>query len=200
MLECYSPQTIVDKVKGRLVEKCRPTTDGHGPLSDETQTTSHEHGLLIDDNGLPASNDGPDGLSDNCHGSDRQINGPLISDATTTTENHTVYLKTPFALAQKIIDENRIEFCSKLKSFTVKSESGNLYSIQLFPKEKCWCGGTVTCCHIIAARIYIGLQSSEEIGVRHLAQLKKKKGLKQISWVAGNNHGHMTLYQLLTQY
>ena len=56
--------------------------------------------------------------------------------------------KTPTALAQKTVDEDRIEFVPKLKCYTVRTENGNLYNVQLFPKEKCWCGATITCCHI----------------------------------------------------
>ena len=167
ILECYSPQTIVDKVKGRFLQLLPdknkisqpPKTNCDGP-------DAIDDGLPITDGPPkgdgPPNPDGPLPVTDGCDKVNDINDGPL-------------YQRTPYALAQKIIDENRIEYCPKMKSFTVKTGTGNLYSLKLFPKEKCWCGGTITCCHILAARIYMGIDCKDEIGVRHLTQLKRKK-------------------------
>ncbi len=48
----------------------------------------------------------------------------------------------------------------ELKVFSVAANDHITHSVHLFPKETCTCPATTTCCHIIAARHSIGLETN----------------------------------------
>jgi hypothetical protein len=47
------------------------------------------------------------------------------------------------------------------KIFSVATHSGSAHSVRLFPKETCTCPSTSTCCHIIAAKRSIGIETQQ---------------------------------------
>ena len=161
--ESYSPENIVQKVKCSLYDLLpdKKNEINIGDIKDNDVKTSE---LRTIENKISNNKDDKDSDNDNDMDCDDNKNNSI-----------SLVQKTPTALAQKIVDEDRIEFVPKLKYYTVRTENGNLYNVQLFPKEKCWCGATITCCHILAARIYVGIDTRPELGVRHLSKLKRKK-------------------------
>ena len=62
------------------------------------------------------------------------------------------------------------------KVFSVANPTGLAHSVQLFPKETCTCPSTSTCCHIIAAKRSIGLETDRRRPVC-LTQLRKNSRL-----------------------
>ena len=64
--------------------------------------------------------------------------------------------------ANKVIFDKGIALIPEMGGFVVKGDSGNLYAVQLFPKEKCQCPATVRCYHIKAARQSINLPLDDE--------------------------------------
>ena len=59
-----------------------------------------------------------------------------------------------------------------LKVFTVKG-TNKAHVVTLFPKETCTCPSTVTCYHIIAARISVGINDEKSPKQWNLSQLHR---------------------------
>ena len=47
-------------------------------------------------------------------------------------------------------------------AFMVQGSKGSKYAVTLFPKENCQCPSTGECYHIIAAKISIGYNTTQE--------------------------------------
>ena len=145
VIESYSPENIVQKVKCSLYDLL-PDKKNEIKVGDIKDNDVKASELRTIENKISNNKDDKDSDNDNDMDCDDNKNNSI-----------SLVQKTPTALAQKIVDEDRIEFVPKLKCYTVRTENGNLNNVQLFPKEKCWCGATITCCHILAARIYVGI-------------------------------------------
>ena len=64
--------------------------------------------------------------------------------------------------AQHVIAERKISFDAGLKTFAVVGSGNKPQAIKLFPKPMCTCPSTKSCYHILAAKLYIGMDSTEE--------------------------------------
>lgn len=58
--------------------------------------------------------------------------------------------------AKKLLDEGKVMHNPSLKVFTIMG-TNRPHVVTLFPKETCTCPSTVTCYHIIAARMSVGI-------------------------------------------
>lgn len=58
------------------------------------------------------------------------------------------------------------------KTFSVADQIGVAHSVRLFPKETCTCPANSTCCHIVAAKKTIGLETLQRRTIC-LTQLRK---------------------------
>ena len=79
-----------------------------------------------------------------------------------------------YARAQLIVSNLAVTFDAKLHVFNVKGLSGEVRVVSLFPTEKCSCPASNICCHIIAAKLSIGINFTEKLNKRNLTQLRKK--------------------------
>ena len=77
------------------------------------------------------------------------------------------------ALAQGIVRSKGITHCPQLGAFMVKSASDNLYAVKLHPKESCQCPATVTCQHIMAVKISVGMPVEPRAKTVNLANLRR---------------------------
>ncbi|XP_065656541.1 uncharacterized protein LOC100202561 isoform X2 [Hydra vulgaris] len=59
--------------------------------------------------------------------------------------------------AQRILEMGHISHCTDLKAFLVKSTSGSLNGVQLFPRESCSCSINQRCAHIMAVMLALGM-------------------------------------------
>ncbi|CAG2193722.1 unnamed protein product [Mytilus edulis] len=64
------------------------------------------------------------------------------------------------SLARFIVDNNLITLVPQQGAFIVNGRKGK-YCVTLFPKETCQCESSSTCFHILAAKISIGLESTQ---------------------------------------
>jgi len=62
--------------------------------------------------------------------------------------------------AQRIVEIGNISHSSSLKAFLVKSTSGSLHGVQLFPRESCSCSINQRCAHIMAVMMVLGMPVS----------------------------------------
>ena len=62
-----------------------------------------------------------------------------------------------YARAQLIVSNLAVTFDAKLNVFNVNERSGEVRVVSLFPTEKCSCPASNICCHIIAAKLSIGI-------------------------------------------
>lgn len=79
-----------------------------------------------------------------------------------------------YARAQLIVSNLAVTFDAKLHVFNVKGLSGEVRVVSLFPTEKCSCPALNICCHIIAAKLSIGINFTEKPSKRNLTLLRKK--------------------------
>ena len=77
------------------------------------------------------------------------------------------------ARAQQLLDDNRISYDSKLHTFTVLGSGSKPQAIKLFPKPSCTCPCTKECYHIIAAKLYLGMEITSSKTKLNLTQLRK---------------------------
>ena len=93
--------------------------------------------------------------------------------------NATETLSSQGGHANKVIFDKGITLVPEMGGFMVKGDSGNLYAVQLFPKEKCQCPATVRCYHIKAARQSINLPPDNEKNQKYnLNELRKRSRKK----------------------
>ena len=75
--------------------------------------------------------------------------------------------------ACQLIQESKITYDSKLHTFTVLGSESRPYALKLFPKPVCSCASTTECYHLIAAKMYLGMEDMEEPKKFNLTQLRK---------------------------
>ena len=77
--------------------------------------------------------------------------------------------------AHRLINEGKISFDPKLHTFTILGTGDKPQVVKLHPKETCTCPSTVTCYHIIAAKISISITESNRSGRKqiNLTQLRR---------------------------
>ncbi|CAG2257782.1 unnamed protein product [Mytilus edulis] len=81
------------------------------------------------------------------------------------------------SLARFIVDNHLITLVPQQGAFIVNGRKGK-YCVTLFPKETCQCESSSTCFHILAAKMSIGLQSTQTnnvVSLRALSKNSKKK-------------------------
>ena len=79
-----------------------------------------------------------------------------------------------YARAQLIVSNLAVTFDAKLHVFNAKGLSGEVRVVSPFYMEKCSCPASNICCHIIAAKLSIGIYSIEKPNKINLTQLWKK--------------------------
>ena len=88
--------------------------------------------------------------------------------------------------AREIIAKENISFCPRFSCFIIRSGL-NIHSIQIFPKEKCSCPLNISCAHLLAIKLALGMpvvdaEKTKTINLtllRKNARGRKKPGRKQ---------------------
>ena len=62
--------------------------------------------------------------------------------------------------AQRLLQEKKISFDSNLHVFTVLGSGDKPHAVKLFPAASCTCPSTSQCYHIIAARMFLGMEDA----------------------------------------
>ena len=81
--------------------------------------------------------------------------------------------------ACRIIHENKMSYNSKLHTFTVLGSESKPYALQIFPKAGCSCPSTTECYHLIAAKMYLGIEETDKRQKFNLSQLRKHSRKRQ---------------------
>ena len=107
-----------------------------------------------------------------------------VADVITPTDPPPIdrVLLTQAAMAQAVIDEQRIQQVPGMSSFVIKGNRDDNYAVTLFPKEHCQCPATTTCHHILAARKSVGMPIEEKkrtLSLSRLARNNRKKADKK---------------------
>lgn len=71
-----------------------------------------------------------------------------------------------------LMDDMNVCHVPQHKSFSVCDPLGTAHSVRIFPKESCTCPSNSTCCHILAVRRSIGMETSRRRTIC-LTQLRK---------------------------
>ena len=75
--------------------------------------------------------------------------------------------------ARQIVEQNRINLDTKLHTYTVLG-SERPHVVTVFPTETCSCPSTTTCCHILAAKMSLGVNQKQQSQHRvNLTQLRR---------------------------
>ena len=108
----------------------------------------------------------------------RQIKGELVNDLSTTSgsqdtaEQSHSQVASQESRARKLLDEGKVVHNPSLKVFTAKG-TNKPHAVTLFPKETRTCPSTVTCYHIIAARMSVGINDEKNPKQWNLSQLRR---------------------------
>ncbi len=65
-----------------------------------------------------------------------------------------------------------VQLVPDMHVFNVEGADGAVHVCKLFPKESCTCPSSTTCCHIIAARESIGIETNKR-SIINLSVLKQ---------------------------
>lgn len=82
--------------------------------------------------------------------------------------------------AQRIVEMDNIVHSHQLQAFMVKSPSGSLQAVRLFPRESCSCSFSQRCSHIMAVMISVGLPLFTETPKVKRARKMKREPQKYI--------------------
>ena len=80
----------------------------------------------------------------------------LFSESTDSIEDESAALMQ----AERIVEMGNITHSTPLQAFLVKSTSGSLHGVQLFPRESCSCSINQRCAHIMAVMLSLGMPLS----------------------------------------
>ena len=92
-------------------------------------------------------------------------------------DNNDVSSLSTVAKAREIVSSDRISFIPKLGCFVVAGATGNFFTVQLFPQEKCSCLLPHTeCCHIVSVKMALRMRQSPSVTTKsvNLTVLRKK--------------------------
>ena len=78
-----------------------------------------------------------------------------------------------YARAMLIVENNNIQFSTKMCTFTVKGSKEVKRIVTIYPKETCSCPSTGECYHILAAKISLGMAPKQEKVECNLTTLRK---------------------------
>lgn len=177
-----NPQDIIDKVKENIQSFSKQSddmiaADSNDSSLDKKQMSTTEKKVL------PIKVLAEDGgkILDQCENettetfakSDKYLNATVVLDLPEEKCPIDKRHWTQAALAQAVIDENRIYHCSKMQTFIVEGSKNDKYAVSLHPKEKCQCPSTGTCYHILAVRKSVGLDIGRKKTCVNLTKLAK---------------------------
>ena len=94
------------------------------------------------------------------------------ADASSDTSNSVIQDLSQKERAKRVIEENKISYDFKLRTFTVMGSTCP-YVVTLHPKETCSCPSTTQCYYILAAKMGIGSQKDPKLKRINLTQLYK---------------------------
>ena len=94
------------------------------------------------------------------------------ADASSDTSNSVIQDLSQKERAKRVIEENKISYDFKLRTFTVMGSTCP-HVVTLHPKETCSCPSTTQCYHILAAKMGIGSQEDSKPKRINLTQLYK---------------------------
>ena len=77
-------------------------------------------------------------------------------------------------LVRLTVANGNMSFVQQQQAFMVTGIQGNVYAVALLPKETCQCISTTQCCHIVAAKMYIGDDIEKKPKVVNLRMLSKR--------------------------
>ena len=77
-------------------------------------------------------------------------------------------------IVQALADVFSVTYTPAKAAFFVSRKDGPIHAIKVIPKESCSCPAVTTCCHIIAAKKSIGLDTGERKKL-NLSELQKRK-------------------------
>lgn len=83
-----------------------------------------------------------------------------------------------FVFLRMLIEKGCLSHDPKMGTFTVKGSSDKPYVVRLYPKEYCSCPATSLCYHVIAVRLSLGMEISQETKRVNLSQLKRNTRTK----------------------
>ena len=162
---CYAPEEIAE----RMMEQRK-----HGSLN--VTALKHE----ANDQGTNESNltDGED-ENDN----DRQTQTEEAPPATAHAENP---IPSQMARAQLVLQNKNCSYQADLKTFVVQGTSC-AHAVKLFPQASCTCPAKKECYHILAAKLYMGIEVKNKRKRITMTQLRrnlrpkssKRKGRKE---------------------
>ena len=109
-----------------------------------------------------------------------------FTDETSTPTDQYSHL-SKLAKSKEIISGDRISFVPKMGCFVIMGSTGQLYTVQLFPEEKCSCLIARDCCHILSVKLSLRMNIDMSVPkksvnltvLRKNARGRKKPGRKQ---------------------
>ena len=110
------------------------------------------------------------------------------ADASSDTSNSVIQDLSQKERAKRVIEENKISYDFKLRTFTVMGSTCP-HVVTLHPKETCSCPSTTQCYHILAAKMGIGSQEDPKPKRINLTQLYKNSRPKS-SKTSGRKRPH----------
>ena len=82
------------------------------------------------------------------------------SSSVSQTQSKQNTMLSSLSRARVLLSNGDISYDEKLRVFNVKG-SASVHVVTLFPKEKCSCPSTSTCYHVLAAKLFLGMDVAE---------------------------------------
>ena len=143
LFHCYAPEDIATKLKEQRSQNSVEGVD---------QVHQAEDQILEED-----TNDGHE-------------EPPQGQEQNTTPANITP--ASQIARAQLVLKNNHCIYQAELKTFVVQGTSG-AHAVKLFPKANCTCPAKKECYHILAAKLYMGIDTKSATRRITMTQLRR---------------------------
>ena len=118
------------------------------------------------------------------------------SECLDNTEGKLPQKLSQLSLAKAILQDKGVVQIPELECFMVKGSQDSRYAVKLFPKATCQCPSTSECCHILAAKLNIGLSMEQSQSAKiNLTQLRRNSKKRLDKNQAENNPGYLITTQ-----
>ena len=150
---CYAPHEIVERMMEERNHKSLTETalkhEESGEDAEDTEDITAEYGTSDDRETQP------------------------IHASQTTTQGEKSTPGSQMARAQLVLKNKTCIYQDDLKTFVVQGTSGITHAVKLFPKASCTCPAKTECYHILAAKLYMGMEVTTKSKRITMTQLRR---------------------------
>ena len=115
--------------------------------------------------------------------STEQVDNSTVEKAMPTTHS----MLSSLSRARILLSNDNVSYDSKLHVFNVKG-TASVHVVTLFPNENCTCPSTTVCYHIVAAKLFLGMEVADGKPKKQVLTQLRRNVRKKLESKGGRKH------------